>query len=41
MVFKPALDWESRPKKLGPIMGNLNTSWLIVWTQVINKILHV
>jgi hypothetical protein len=26
-------------KNLRPIMGNLSTSWLIVWPQVINKIL--
>jgi hypothetical protein len=25
-------------KFLGSIMGNLSTSWLIVWFQVINKI---
>jgi hypothetical protein len=24
-----------------PIMGNLSTSWLVVWPQVINKILFV
>jgi hypothetical protein len=28
------------PQKI-PIMGNLSTSWLIVWHQVISKILFV
>jgi hypothetical protein len=35
-----ALDLKSSPN-LGPIMGNLSISWLVVWPQVINKILFV
>ncbi len=40
IFFKGPLQTRSQ-KSLGSIMENLSTSWLIIWSQVTNKILFV